>query len=541
MRSGRRTTSLIALGVIAAGLGLAVPGVPASGATPTEWGAAEVVSDPAVASTTPRVVLLDGDQAVATWRQGPDPEVVSAVRAAGGAWSTPTRVPGSSGVDGHTLVRDSAGRAVAVWEARTPVGEVVRTSTRAQGHWSELPGTLSATWPEIRGIRAVATSAGELLVVWTAWTSTSQSKIQAMTRTPEGAWVGPVDLSQAGKVATRPSLAVDGAGTATVAWMCSSCDTIESVTRPSAGTWSSPVTLSQVGLDVFDPWVSADPGGAVAVSWTAMIQTVPERYAVQLARRPAGSGWAAPIGLTGPELVDGVHVVMLRGNPHVLWTQLIDGVAHLRWRHAEGDTWQPAQSLATESVADAYALATGNGELHVAWRYGTPGEWRLAARTLTEKGWTTTPVELARDVRTLGWAAGSSASLALVWERQSQQQTRGLIHARLRHAVPAPRITRLRLSRHRIEITSPRRRLTRTRVTIGLSTKARVRFVLVRRGSTRPAARFAKSLPAGRSRFRLTARVGGVRLRAGTYRLRARAITPAGRSAVVSVRLRVVR
>ncbi len=540
MRSGRQTTSLIALGVVAAGLGLAATGPPASGVTPTEWGAAEVVSDPAVAADSPRVVLLDGDRAVATWRQGSGPEVVSAVRTTGGAWSIPTPVPGSSGADSHTLVRDSDGRALSVWEAKTPLGEVVRVSTRAQGHWSELPGTLSAVWPDIRGIRAVMTGSGEVLVVWTAWTSGSQGNIQAMTRTPEGVWVGPVDLSEQGKAATRPSLAVDDAGTATVAWMCTSCDTIESATRPRAGTWSSPVTLSQVGLKAFDPWVSADPGGAVAVSWTVVIQAVPERHAVQLARRPAGGGWSGPIGLTGPELVDGAHVVMLGGNPHVVWSQLIDGVAHLRWRHSRGETWQPAQSLATGSIGNAYALASGNGELLVAWQDETPGARRLVARTLTGTGWTP-PLELARDVRSLGWTAGPSASMALVWERQNQQQPLGLVHARLRRAVAAPRITRLRLSRHRIEITSPRRRLTRTRVTIGLSTKARVRFVLVRRGSTRPAARFAKSLPVGRSRFHLTARVDGARLRPGAYRLRARAITPAGRSAVVSVRLRVVR
>lgn len=504
--------------------------------------------------------------------------VRSVTRPPGGAWSDPVDLSHLWGsVRGMQAVAGPGGEVVVVWAAGAdPTTTAVQSVVRApDGSWS-VPVTVSAAGATA-GRPMVAIDGAGLATL--AFECDSCGTIQAATRPALGAWSVSVTLSGSAVDPFDPFVATGAGGDAVVSWSApvpAGPDTryVVEVARRRDGSWAPPLRVSDAAL--LDGAFVAASGDAVHVVWSQLVDGLPHvlvRTAVgdtwQAARSVAASatlgnsyalatstgdllvawqeGGASPRPLMSRTLAGGAWTPATRIAHDVRtlgWTTAPDGEALLVWEEQStatprglvqvrsfdatdpviGSLEVPAQVTAGTTVRlSATATDRWSGVSRVEWRFadGSVRTGSAVEHVFTGQG--TQPVSVT-VVDGVGHAVRRSVSVAVT-------------------APPAasPRITRLDLTRHRIEIESPRRTARTTRVVVRLSADARVTFSLVRVGSRRPAVTFAVQLAAGRSRLRLTAKVKGRTLRPGTYRLVARARNAAGVSDARRVRLVVRR
>jgi len=226
----------------------------------------------------------------------------SAVRQAGGPWSTPSRFFGGlEDAYGLRIAVDPLSNETAVWGRRVGRSLVVQSASRsAGGSWS-APVTLS---PAGAGSALVAAGPeGNVTAVWLlereeGW----RSVVQSATRSAGGSWSAPVNLSPPRKAARSPQIALDPQGGATAVWEEEYSGAIESSTRSSGGVWSAPVALSAPGVRAAWPQVAVDSQGNATAVWAGRasngrrIQIQSRR--IQTATRPAGGTWSAPVSIS---------------------------------------------------------------------------------------------------------------------------------------------------------------------------------------------------------------------------------------------------
>ena len=121
---------------------------------------------------------------------------------------------------------------------------------------------------------------------------------------PAGAapsWLAPANLSDLGRDATEPQVAVDGAGGAVAVWARSdgSHTIIQATSRPPGGGWAPPVNLSAVGREAIEPEIAVDPAGHAVAVWSRKSDGV--HFLIQGASMTAGGGWSSPLDISDTE------------------------------------------------------------------------------------------------------------------------------------------------------------------------------------------------------------------------------------------------
>jgi hypothetical protein len=253
---------------------------------------------------SPLVEVDSAGNATAVWQRYRGGKLVyeSAVRQAGGPWTTPSRFFGGlEDAYGLQIAVDPLGNETAIWARRAGRSWVVQSATRSVGGSWSAPETLSAAGA---GSALVAAGPeGNVTAVWLlereeGW----RSVVQIATRSVGGSWSVPVTLSRPQKAARSPQLALDPQGGESVVWEEEFSGAIESATRSSAGIWSAPVTLSANGVDGNSPQVAVDSQGNATAVWAGResdgrrIQIQGRR--IQTATRPAGGIWSAPVSIS---------------------------------------------------------------------------------------------------------------------------------------------------------------------------------------------------------------------------------------------------
>jgi hypothetical protein len=113
-------------------------------------------------------------------------------------------------------------------------------------------------------------------------------------------WFSPVNLSAAGKDPApdaSPQVAVNQAGDAVAVWLQQGPNSsiVQVAVRPAGGSFGAPVDLSAAGQSAYEPQVAVDAAGQAVVVWQLGIGS---NLVVQAAVRPAGRSFGAPVDLS---------------------------------------------------------------------------------------------------------------------------------------------------------------------------------------------------------------------------------------------------
>jgi hypothetical protein len=245
------------------------------------------------------VIASSQGNATAAWQlYGREDGVVkSAVRRAGGSWSTPHNLfDDVSDIYGSQIVLDPVGNMTAVWDRREGRASFVQSATRpAGGSWS-APVNLSKAGAD--SALVAVDPEGEATAIWLLEREGgNRSVVQSATRPAGGSWSAPVNLSSVKQDASSPQVALDPQGGATVVWEEEKSGAIQSATRPAGGSWSAPVNLSAAGEWGSGPQVAVDSQGNATALWT---NSVPKGNLIESASRLADGSWSAPVNLSKP-------------------------------------------------------------------------------------------------------------------------------------------------------------------------------------------------------------------------------------------------
>lgn len=366
-----------------------------------------------IGEESPLLSVDSAGNATAVWQRYRSGKLVyeSAVRQAGGPWSTPSLF--SSGLEdayGVQIAVDPLGNETAVWGRRVGRSWVVQSASRSVGGSWSAPVTLSAAGA---GSALVAAGPeGNVTAVWLLEREEGRrSVVQSATRSIGGSWSAPMTLSRPKKAARSPQIALDPQGGATAVWEEEYSGAIESSTRSSAGTWSMPVTLSANGVVGDWPQVAVDSQGNATAVWAGRASN---SRRIQTATRPAGGTWSAPVSISKA------------GHRHVQDPQIAvspQGEATAIWQRSNG-SYLVVQS-ATRSAGGGWSrpvdITTGHGrggqhlQLVVdSWGYATaiwegydtgpgPGpDFAIQAAKHPPGGAWSRPTDLSRWARGLG-------------------------------------------------------------------------------------------------------------------------------------------
>jgi hypothetical protein len=321
------------------------------------------ISPSDASASSPRIGSDGAGNVVAVWREliAEKASIRAATRSAGGDWSSAARlsVPAAA-TEAPELAVDLLGNAVAVWHRSNGRDSVVQAAVRpAGGAWS-APQDLSAPG-ELAFNADVAVEAGRATVVWVAMRSL-RSVVRSSSRTISGTWSAPETASDPISNAYAPRVAMDDHGNAIAAWRWwdGAYMVVQAALRPLDGAWPAPETLSGTGRDASRPRLAMDGAGNALVGWLRFDGSWTPG---QLAYRPVGGAWEAPRNLSVRS--GRTHALQLamnrRGDAIVVWVQ--SGEPWSSYRPAGSTGWSARTTLFSE---DSFHDAWGTGDLELA-------------------------------------------------------------------------------------------------------------------------------------------------------------------------------
>jgi hypothetical protein len=134
--------------------------------------------------------------------------------------------------------------------------------------------------------QVIVDGSGNVHAVWTR-SDGSVFRIQYSTRTPNGSWSAPVNISDPGQPASQPQLDVDPSGNLLVLWTRSDGTNlrIQATFKTFGGGFSTPVNVSDPGFDANEPQIDFDNSGKAIAVWSRFDGT---KLRVQASVRTAG-------------------------------------------------------------------------------------------------------------------------------------------------------------------------------------------------------------------------------------------------------------
>jgi lactonase family protein with 7-bladed beta-propeller len=209
----------------------------------------------------PRVAVDADGNAVFIWRFGASLNL--AARAADGTLSPTQEL--STGTEPRIAV-DPAGNAVVV--SRLDVSRRIRYQTRtADGTLSEIQ-YLSEDGQPANMAQVAVDANGNAVFTWRR-SDGANWRIQARVRAADGTLSPVEDLSAAGQHALDPQVAVDPSGRAVFTWrrLEGTKWRIQARARAADGTLGPVEDVSEAGRDAYEPQVAVDPSGNAVFAW----------------------------------------------------------------------------------------------------------------------------------------------------------------------------------------------------------------------------------------------------------------------------------
>ena len=204
-------------------------------------------------------------------------------------------------------------------------------------------------------------------------------------------WSQPVDVIVDPEAAMPGSIraAIDARQTVHLVWHGGN-NTLRYASAPvaevsSARAWSTPETIA-TAFGTHD--VLTSPNGSLYVAYS----TWPETGSISIMRSDdGGATWGAPVMAASAAPETTPHEIRLagdsRGRHHLAWTayQLPDGWPAVGAFYAQsadgGDTWSPAQQMATSYHGQIGVGTVGDDEVHLVWSSNVGGDGTFHQRS----------------------------------------------------------------------------------------------------------------------------------------------------------------
>ena len=273
-------------------------GVPSASATTWNLPATDL-SEAGQDANSPQVAIAPDGATTVVWDRS---IIQAATRPAGsGTYGAPQNLSEAGRDAGEPRVAISPdGATTVVWERFNGTNFIIQAATRPAGSGTfGAPQNLSEAGQDAAYSALAIGPDGATTVVWTRLNGTNFI-IQAATRPAgSGTFGAAQDLSEAGQDAFSHQVAIAPDGATTVVWerFNGTNSIIQAATRPAgSGTFGAPQNLSEAGRDAEIPQVAIAPDGATTVVWERFPGT---NFIIQAATRPAGSGtFGAPQNLS---------------------------------------------------------------------------------------------------------------------------------------------------------------------------------------------------------------------------------------------------
>jgi len=359
----------VLLGVLGAGMGLAVPVSPAAAADGVLSPTVDL-SAPGFDGIEPQVGVDATGRAISVWER--DGVIQTRWSSDGGVtWSTAVDLSADADMsDSARITVDASGRAIAAWRAQAGGGYAIQARLSADGGatWSNTV-TLAQQARAMRNPRVSINSSGDAVAVWMASKGRGNPAVQTSSTSDSGeTWSTPVDLASLEDATPQPQVAIDSAGRAIAVWetVVSGYFAIQTRSSLDGGlNWSAAVTLSQpIGTESTDkPRLSIDGSGRAIVVW--------ERNSVIQSSSSLDGGvtWSAAVDLS-PNLgnsYDAEVSIGETGRAIAIWgfESIIQSSSSLDG----GLTWSPAVDLSSPEYPawDPEVSIDGMGRAIAVW------------------------------------------------------------------------------------------------------------------------------------------------------------------------------
>jgi hypothetical protein len=322
------------------------------------------------ATSLPMAVALGANNhAAATW------EDVIALRSPTGVWQAPVSLGLTGTVSNLHAQLDAQGNGVAVWGRLTDTNSLVEAVTwTANGAFGSIvqlsPSSHGAFGPQL-----AVNDAGAAVVVWLASPPRDNAdpyQVESASRPAGGKWSAVTTASPNVPQTEAPGVALDGSGNATTIWITATTPTSErlfAATRPAAGPWGSPTRIEPSDWhSLSQNTLAADAAGDVTVSWVG--QDATGQNNVRTATLSGGGGWGAPTTLGQCKIVSSYCLVQVSaagdGSITVVgWGVHTPTLNNVAVRLGSG-AWTP-MAVGNNSPQLNFVLTTNNAHASVVW------------------------------------------------------------------------------------------------------------------------------------------------------------------------------
>ena len=328
----------------------------------------------------PAAVVAPDGSAIAAWTAH---DLVHARRfVPGTGWGPVETIDSSAGAYKQVVLAVAPDGAVtAAWRAGAGTGSLWSNRHVPGAGWGTAVRLDSAADGNIVSSPAMAaSSAGEVLMVWSQGFEDQLATTRARRYTPGAGWGPPVVL-HAGGVAgpTYVDVEVDDQGNGLAVWT----EDIEPGGREvwaayhTAAGWGAATRVDPATGFAFNPRIGFEPSGTAVVAWVAGNAT---QHSIESARFSPGSGWTSVTALdTADSGFRDVDVTTGHAPIAVVWWR----DSTIRWSRALPGGWSPAEVIG--NGVHAQVAARPGGELLLA--YANAGDVH-ARRHLPGAGWT---------------------------------------------------------------------------------------------------------------------------------------------------------
>lgn len=338
-------------------------------------------------ASLPQVAVDANGNAVFVWQRsdGTYLRIQTRVRSSAGTLSsTQTLSAAGQSAEYPQVAVDADGNAVFAWQRWDGAHERIQARTRWADGTRGSTQTLSAAGQEAEYPQVDVDPNGHAVFAWEISDGTVQ-RIQARARSADGTRGSTQTLSAPGQNASAAHVALDPNGNAVFAWLGSdgTVQRMQTRARSAAGTLSSTQTLSDPGKHAFEPRVAVDGSGNAVFLWQRADGIA--NYVQTRARSAAGTlSPTQNLGDTATAMPVGAQIAVdPQGNAVVVWehregTAICCTRVEARVRSADGTLGltqflSPADQVATEPAVAVDA----NGEAFAVWKETTTGNASL--------------------------------------------------------------------------------------------------------------------------------------------------------------------
>ena len=363
------------------------------------------------------------------------------------AWTTPETI---SATDKHVsapqIAVDADGNATAVWRRRSDgTNFIIQAKTKPFGEsWQVSPDDLSDPGGSADAPQIAVDAAGDATAVWIRSDGTSFI-VQAKTKPFEESWQDLDNLSDPGRDAFVPQIAMDADGNATAVWQRYGGNNYiaQAKTKPFRESWQDLDTLSASGQDALEPQIAVDAAGNVTAVWVRYSGT---NFIVQAKTKPFGGSWQVSpdnLSASGRNAFLPQIAVNAAGNATAVW-QRSDGTNNIIQAKTKpfGGSWQNIPDDISATGQDAFLpqiAVDAAGNATAVWQRSDGTNVIVQATTKAfGKSWQENPDDLSaagQDALEPQIAMDAAGNATAVWAINSR--TSGFVESSTQYATPS--------------------------------------------------------------------------------------------------------